>query len=287
MKIKVPATSANLGVGFDVIGLSFDLFNEFKFSISDTTSLIGFGQYSNKETNLVYQAYKAFCDTYDYSLVPIRIELLTNDIPESRGLGSSASCILAGVFAANELTGGNKSFLECVAFSSEFEGHPDNIFAAAYGGLVSVFKEKKHYIHQTFDINNAYKFTLLIPGETGNTKTLRTILPETLTYEACVLNLSRIIQLPKAFKKDDILYLKTVLDDALHEPYRFDFIPVKKEITKLKENPNLVVKLSGSGPTLLVISTQDITPFISEKVKQNYQVLPVSSSTDAKISVQK
>lgn len=257
MRIKVPATSANIGVGFDTLGLALSLSNIFDFNESDTFSVKGFDS-PNVEDNLVISVYKSVTKHLNKGVKPISVELVQNEVPISRGLGSSATCILAGVFASNHYNELGLSFDECVNIAADIEGHPDNIFAAAYGGLVATFKDDDDYIYQSFNINKDLIFSVLIPNVVGNTEELRRVLPSKLTYQDTVSNLSRIIHVPHAFASGNLKLLKKVLFDQLHEPYRLPFIPEYQLLSEMNRDESLVVKISGSGPTVLVISNDSI-----------------------------
>ncbi len=275
MKLKIPATSANLGIGFDSIGVALNLFNTFTLNLSNTWKIDGFDT-SYVDDNLVIKVYKDLAKKHNKAPNPISVSLDINEVPISRGLGSSATCILAGVLASNEFNNLGLSYDECIYEAALIEGHPDNIYPAAYGGLISSFKHENEYIYDSFEINKDLLFTLLIPNCLGSTEQLRKVLPSTVSYQHSVHNLSRMIHLPKAFKKGDITLLKKVLDDKLHEPYRFPHIPMFDELQNLKENKDLVLKISGSGPTVLIISKIDVSDLIPKNIKEQFTVKTVT-----------
>ena len=140
--VKVNATSANVCVGFDVLGLALDLANEFSFEIKDEFSFKGFeSRYCKKETNLVYQAYIKY---FEYiNMEPVKVEIgFKGNIPVSRGLGSSSSLIVAGVFAANAIMNNKLAKDELFNLCCMIEGHPDNVAPAVYGGLIASYKNE-------------------------------------------------------------------------------------------------------------------------------------------------
>jgi homoserine kinase len=280
MKIKVPATSANLGVGFDTLGISLSLYNEFEFTRSYTDELIGFEEI--KGDNLVYRAYKAFLANKGLMHRNVKIELLNQGIPISRGLGSSASCVLAGVFAANQLASIGASFDECVAFAADLEGHPDNVFAAAYGGLCAVFQTNGLYKHQTFPIHKKLEFTILFPDVETSTVKMRKVLPDQVPLTDAVFNLSRIVQLPRAFEQGDIKLLKTLTEDKLHEQYRIPKLPLFEDILQFQKKSGVVVTLSGSGSALLAISDEVCKPPTS--LHKAYNSIRVSAGMKMEIT---
>lgn len=256
-QIKTPATSANVGIGFDTLGIALSLYNTFHFEVYHEDLCVGFKKrYENMSYNLVYKAYKAFYNAYgNAEYKHVKMTLLKENIPISRGLGSSASLILAGVFASNALHALNIPFETCVAFAATYEGHPDNVYACAYGGLISVIKEKNMYYHQSLEVSSKLNFHVFYPFKKGSTKMLRKVLPKHVSLHDAIHNVSRMSMLPKAFKDGEINVLKILLNDKLHEPYRIPVLQNEKVIQKLRDIG--VVTLSGSGPTLLFISNHD------------------------------
>ena len=259
MKIKVPATSANLGVGFDCLGAAFNIYNEFEFILCDDYKLEGFPSFIHEDDNLVQLAYKTFLTMYGYSTedYPVMIRLVEQNIPLSRGLGSSASCIVAGVLAANTLTKENASLEDCAALMAEIEGHPDNVYAAVYGGVVTVFKGDIYYSH-SIDVNVDYKFYICGTDKLASTALLRGALPNTVDLSDAVFNLSRGLQLGVALRGNDLHFLSEVLQDKLHQQYRAKFIPEFKEFCALVEEQDGILLISGSGSSLLIVTTEDI-----------------------------
>lgn len=284
IRIKVPATSANLAVGFDSIGVALNLYNTFTFKQSVKTTLIGFEQEHQLENNLVLKAYQAFASAHG-DVSPVEITLEQSDIPVSRGLGSSASCIIAGVLAANIIHDLNKSNEECIQFAATFEGHPDNVFAAFYGSLTAVMKEGNQYFHQTFPVSPKLIWNLLIPSTLGNTASLRTVLPENVPLESVVFHASRMIHLPAAFASGDMTLLKSLLQDQIHEQYRYPSIPMKEDIIELKETIDGTVTISGSGPSVLVITTSDIKHHVQHLDVFQLQTCTLSTGTKVEVLV--
>jgi homoserine kinase len=281
LKIKVPATSANLSVGFDSLGLALSLFNEFEVKVSDSFQLIGFeAPFDQVDNNLFVESYTRCCEVCGVKSKPVSIRLVGQDIPISRGLGSSASIILAGVLAANEVHSLGMTKLECASIASDIEGHPDNVFACAFGYVTSVFKASKHYIHETFIPNESLEFTVLVPETVGKTSELRGALQKQVPLEDAVFQLSRMIHVPRAFQNGDFDLLKEVLQDKLHEPYRYPFIPMSENLQNLKSD-DLIVCISGSGTSMLLISKKDISSRLGDlnKVFQIKKVTPTNGAT--------
>ena len=213
LKIKVEATSANVCVGFDVLGIALGLYNEFTFKESNEFKFKGFEEeFAKKETNLVYEAYKKVFDLANKDLIPVEIGF-SGDIPVSRGLGSSSSLIVAGIFAANYYLGNIYTKDDLFDIAAMIEGHPDNVAPAIYGGLVASYKKDSKYIPNLYKINKDLKFTVVIPNNMVSTHEARGVLPHELNYSDIVWNTSRIVNIPKAFLDGNISLLKDLFCD--------------------------------------------------------------------------
>jgi len=282
LKIKLPATTANLAVGFDSLGMALNIYNEFHFVESSEFILTNFK--SNKN-NIVLSSYLAFTKTYSKKIKAVEIIMAFSDIPSSRGLGSSATCILAGVLASNHFNELNKSYYECVKFAANLEGHPDNIFACAYGGLVTVFKDEEEYYFSLLEVSKNLKLKVLIPNELGNTKELRSVLPKELKVVDAVYNISRSLSLPSAMKKGDFSLLKRILKDRLHQPYRFPYIPRYEDLKVLDKQEDIIVLISGSGPTVLLISPIQTTTTVKNVLLESFKSIDVLISDKTKVEV--
>ncbi len=254
IKVKVPATSANLGPGFDTLGLALNLYNTFSFEEKlEGLEINGCDPSYANEKNLVYTSMLKTFDKIGYKPKGVRIDMNT-DIPISRGLGSSAACILGGVIGANELAKVYLSKEEILDIATEIEGHPDNIAPALFGGLiVSVMKDNNIY-YDKINIANGIKFVALIPDFTLSTTKAREVLPSTISYKDAVYNVGRVSLLLSALSNGRFELLKVALEDRLHQPYRKKLIPRFDEIlNKCYELGCLGAYLSGAGPTLMVI----------------------------------
>ena len=147
LKIRVPATSANLSVGFDTLGIALNIYNEFGFEKSSFDNVDAF-ESKFRTNNLVLKSYKRFFEYYNIKYVPVKILPFRIDIPSSRGLGSSASCIVAGVMAANILSGLNLKKEDLLDLCASIEGHPDNVLPALVGGLCAAFMAHEKYYYK-------------------------------------------------------------------------------------------------------------------------------------------
>lgn len=254
INVKVPATSANLGPGFDTLGLALSLYNRFSFiETSEGLEINGCKNYHANENNLVYTSMLKTFDIIGYRPRGIRIEADT-DIPISRGLGSSATCILGGVIGANKLANSPLSKDEILEIATEIEGHPDNIAPALFGGLVASVVDNNKIYYNKINIANGIKFVALIPDFTLSTSSAREVLPKNISYEDGVYNVGRVALLLSAFSNGRFDLLKTSLEDRLHQPYRgkliFGFDDI---IDKCYNLGCLGAYISGAGPTLMAI----------------------------------
>ena len=252
--VKVNATSANLCVGFDVLGLALDIQNVFTFEKANDFEFVGFEKkYCVKENNLVYFSYAKVFEKLNKEIIPVRIGF-SGDIPVSRGLGSSSSLIVGGVFAANYILGNPLSKRECFDICAEIEGHPDNVAPAIFGGLVASYKVDDKFYPNIYEVSEKLKFITVIPPFELSTEEARKVLPKELPYKDIVNNLSRIVNIPRAFQNGDLELINNLFVDKLHEPYRGPLIKGFDEIKKLCNSKGVVCAISGSGSTMLLIS---------------------------------
>ena len=266
-RISVPATSANLGPGFDTLGLALKLYNTCEFKISEDKDEFE----KNLRDNLIYKAYKYAFDFYKKDLVPAEFDLDTN-IPLSRGLGSSAACIVMGIMAAFSVMGKEPHKKEILKIATEMEGHPDNVAPAIYADAVaSIYKDGEVYVEK-FEISNNFKFLALIPDFKLPTKMAREALPDSYTKEDAVFNISRVSMLILSLISGNEENLKTALEDKIHEPYRLKLIPEIDEIEKIiADSPVIGHYLSGAGSTIMIVlkaDDMDSEKFIKNQIEK-------------------
>ena len=155
IRVIVPATSANLGPGFDSLGISLSIYNEYEFSLKDENGLFfeGVEEEFQNEDNIIYMAIKKVFDKYNFKFKGLGIKIIRQDIPISRGLGSSSSCIVAGLIGAFALMGKEINKDEILSLAVDIEGHPDNVCPAIFGGLVStVMTESNKPLYNCIEI---------------------------------------------------------------------------------------------------------------------------------------
>lgn len=263
IKIKVPATSANLGSGFDTMGLAINKYNIFSFKE---------GVGSTSEDSMVHQAYNKVFEHLGRQAEPVEIGIDAK-IPVSRGLGSSAACIVGGAMGANEVLGRPLNKNEILKISTKIEGHPDNIAPAIYGGMVvSVMKEQSIYTVNV-PVKNQYRYIVLVPDFRLSTEKARAVLPDMIPYGDGVFNVSRASLLVTAMVTGQDELIKVGLEDKLHQPYRGDLIPgFSNIIDTVNDFGVLGSYLSGAGPSIMCIAKEDdkyaikkISDFMSEE----------------------
>ncbi|MDL2310874.1 homoserine kinase [Peptostreptococcaceae bacterium OttesenSCG-928-C18] len=261
LKISVPASSANLGPGFDVLALSFKLYNVFTFEESNKLEIISEFEEFNNENNLVYKTIKQVYKEFNKTPPLLKINV-GSDIPLSRGLGSSATCILAGVIAANYYLGNKMSNYEIYKKAIEIEGHCDNITSQFYGGLSMSLKENGEVYYKKMNVPKGMKCTALIPEFTLETKLAREVLPKEITMEDAVFNLSHCLLMLNSLEKSNFSDLKLFFKDKLHQDYRAPLVNNFHEIVKESYSLGAYASyLSGAGPTIMIFRDENDKEF--------------------------
>ena len=256
--VRTFSTSANLGPGFDTFGICFDLYNDYSFKKSNEYQLINFDdKYSDPKNNLIIQSYEKVFEVLNKKIEYIELVQLEQNIPTSRGLGSSASCIVSGIMIANDLLGNPLSKEDVFQLASSIEGHPDNVAPLIYGGLTCSFKDDKFYKVQ-LDVNKIYKFMVCIPPFELSTALARSVLPKEIKMSDAVFNISHAVTMIKALENGDMDLLKKGKQDKLHEPYRYSLIKDSDVLLKYCDQNNCVCMISGAGPTILLISDKKL-----------------------------
>ncbi len=260
IKIRVPATSANMGPGFDCMGLALNLYNHFYMEeASSGISITGCPKAYAGEDNLVYTAlvHTLKRTGHIHALKGLHIDI-KSDIPVCRGLGSSASCIAAGVMGASELYGLKLTTEDILSICSSIEGHPDNTTPAVLGGFTIALEENGSILYQRIVPPAALKFCALIPDFTLSTSKAREVLPDMVPRLDGVFNAGRAALLTASFYSGSLEYLRTACEDRLHQDYRAGLIEGYNEIvSKSLELGCLATFLSGAGPTIMAVLRED------------------------------
>lgn len=262
--IRIPATSANLGPGFDSLGLALDLWNEtiFTLAIEYSVQVHGEGRerISAGENNLIIRSAQRLAELVGKRLPPFHVDCV-NRIPLSSGLGSSAAAKLTGLLGANALLGKPLSKTEILDLATELEGHPDNVAPALLGGLVaSMVQDGKvlaHRIHLEDNHDAPIHITVVLPDFHLSTQQARAALPEQVTLKDAVHNISRSVLVTEAFRTGNLELLSKAMTDTLHQPYRLWLIPGGREaMDAAKESGASAAAISGAGPSIIAFSAK-------------------------------
>lgn len=267
LEVIVPATSANIGPGYDCLGIALNLYNKFYFEEIDEGVIIEEKEqeYIN-ENNMVYKSMLYFFSKIKPSIMPKGIKIkIVDEIPICRGLGSSASCIVAGLMAANYLSKSNLNKEEILKLATEIEGHPDNVAPAIYGNMVVSFMEDKKIYYDTIKVPKNLRFCAMIPNFELPTEKARAVLPKTIDHKDGVFNVSRATLLVTAFMNNNLGLIKVACKDKFHQDYRS---PLINDYGKIIEHSHklscLGTFLSGAGPTIMSLTSDEDNSFLSE-----------------------
>lgn len=255
VRVKVPATSANLGPGFDTLGMALDLYNYVELTVQGTEVIIevegeGVEDIPLDKSNVVYQAAEKVFDKVGFTASGVTLKLI-NHIPVARGLGSSAAAIVGGIIAANSVSGNKLSLNQLLAIATEFEGHPDNVAPALFGGIVISTDVQGEIIWQQILPKNNLKLVIAVPEFALSTKLSREVLPNNISFTDAVFNVSRVGMVMMAFINGDYSLLAKVMEDKLHQPYRSQLVPGMEDVFKEVKEKGYPIALSGAGPTLI------------------------------------
>ncbi len=257
LKIKLPASTANLGPGFDALGLAVSLYNHFTFETSDDLIITCSEKAYQNENNLVYQA---FCHTLKArGKEPFNCKIdISGDIPIARGLGSSSTCIVAGVIAASHLAKLNLTDDEIIEMATEIEGHPDNVVPCFKGAFSAAFSEQGKVYYQRFTPKKPLNLVAFIPDFKLTTKQSREVLPKNVSYQDAVFNFGRLSYLVAALNNGDYSALTKAFDDRVHQPYRIALISGGKALLDALKQAEIAAFISGAGPTIMAMTDKPI-----------------------------
>ena len=266
IRVAAPATTANLGPGYDCLGMALDLWNTIEVepmpdgaAPSVSVSGEGAGELEDGPENLVYRSMEFLYRELGRPMPPLRVRC-ENEIPLARGLGSSAAAIAGGLAAANALAGttgesgkfGQRDLLEMAA---TIEGHPDNVAAAVMGGLQLVVTEESTLYTVPVSIPAAIHAVVFIPDFRIATADARAVLPQQLSVADAVHNMARVALLVAGMSTNHPEYLAVATQDKLHQPYRQPLFPAMKLLMKAAMDAGaLGAFLSGSGSTVLALT---------------------------------
>ncbi len=254
--VKVPATSANCGPGFDSLGLACTLYNTFTYEVCKDGLELGIdGEgkdlLSADAGNLAFAAFFKVWTKMTDQEIGLKVHM-RNNIPLSRGLGSSSTAIVAGLMAANYMTGSTLTKADLVNLATEMEGHPDNVAPALLGGFTISYMEDKTAHSFSFIPAKKLKLVAVVPSMPLSTSKARAAIPTLVPHCDAVFNASRTALLIGALMSGEYNYLPAALEDKLHQPYRASLIPGMEEaFTAAKAMGAYNAIISGAGSTLM------------------------------------
>ena len=292
ISVKVPATTANLGPGFDCLGMALPVYNTITI---EETVLPGTGIEINvmndneaadellmehipmDENSIIYKAVELLYNSIGQTPSELKITV-QSQIPIARGLGSSASVIVGGLLAANELLGRPADEVALLSIATEVEGHPDNVTPAIVGGLVlSSQEEDGSILYRNLNWPEEWNITVCVPDYELSTEISRSVLPKEVPMEDAVFNAKRLGMFIQAVNTKDAELMKLALQDKLHQPYRMKLVPgLDKIIENLKHEENVLgCVLSGAGPSIIVISQKNNLDKIKSIIKDTWEDMNV------------
>ena len=272
IRVKVPATSANLGVGFDCMGLALDWQGVVTFCFDGPEFMISGcpKAYQNKD-NLVYHAFARTLMALGKRVPVVQIHIDT-PIPVARGLGSSASCIVAGVLGAVAYSGQKLPLQELLRLATLLEHHPDNVAPALYGSLCASFMENGMPYTAQFAVHEKFRFVTIIPDYEVRTEDARRILPSDMSYADAIYQMGRCATLGKALESGDEEMVRHACIDRMQEPYRSRLIPEYDEVKRLcMDLGALAFVISGSGSTMLAVCTADTGGKLCRQLSERFR----------------
>ena len=258
--VKVPATSANLGPGFDTLGLALALYDELTVTVVDTPGVhveitgVGRGDVPTDESNLVARAIRYTFDHVGQPMPGLRLDA-NNVIPHGSGLGSSAAAIVSGIMAAKGLLDGivDLDLDRMLVIATELEGHPDNVAPALFGGLTIAWTTPDGPRAKKLIVHRGVSPLVCVPDHSVSTALARSLQPASVPYEDAVFNLSRSALLIAALVQSPELLLQAT-EDKLHQDYRASAMPETNSLVHALRDKGLAAVVSGAGPSILVLA---------------------------------
>lgn len=262
MKVRVPATSANLGPGFDCLGLAVTRYLEVTASLAeqDSFTYTGVGQVADTPNNLTHQGFQAAFTSLGRPAPTVAFTAY-NTIPLARGLGSSSAALVAGAALADAFMDGALGRDGVFGLAALIEGHPDNVAPAVYGGFTVSAKTDSGYLCQALPLPEHWHLLFAVPATELLTREARAVLPDTYGRADAIFNSSRCALWTTAVALDRPELLRVASEDRFHEPYREPLIPGLASCREaLLAAGADAAFLSGAGPTLAAISTAETVP---------------------------
>lgn len=273
LKITVPASSANLGAGFDALGLALTLYNRVWMEEADGCRIeaLDAAPIPTGENNMIYDTARRLFERCGHPFRGLHI-VQENNIPMTRGLGSSSACLVAGLLGANTLMGSPLSSGDLGDLAAELEGHPDNTAPALLGGLVTSVMEGDRVHTVSVPVSDRIRFAVFIPDFELKTEVARAALPAAFSRADAVYNLSRAALMTASLFSGSLENLRVAVQDRIHQPYRFPLIPGAEQVFYLAYSLGAyAVAISGAGPSILAIVDAAHGDFIERAEAQLHQ----------------
>ena len=278
--IRVPATTANLGPGFDAFGCALQLYTDVTFEETESgLEITGCPEEFAGPDNLAYVSYCAVLASLSEEVKGVKIHIDAN-IPVCRGLGSSAALLVAGAMGANVLRGNRLSTQGLLNITNAMEGHPDNLAPAFFGGLTASMVDNGLPVTVSFPLHPDWEFLALVPDFDMPTVKARAVLPEQVSRADAIYNIAHGAMVLKALELGDEKLLRNAMQDRLHQLYRKHMIADYEVIEGLTRTAGAAFCLSGAGPTLLCITRdkslkEKLQKKLPDLTEQNWQIMPL------------
>ncbi|KQP55755.1 homoserine kinase [Agreia sp. Leaf283] len=281
--VKVPATTANLGPGFDTLGLALALYDELTVTVRDEPGAtvqvtgVGEGEVPTDESNLVVRAIAHAFAAYDQPLPGLDL-VARNVIPHGRGLGSSGAAIVSGIMAAKGLLEGIVEIdaLGLLALATEMEGHPDNVAPCLFGGLTIAWVTAEGPQFKKLIVHRGVSPLVLVPQATMSTALARSLQPESVPHADAIFNVSRSTLLIAALIQSPELLLAAT-EDRLHQNYRAEAMPDTSRLIGLLREQGFPAVVSGAGPSILVLCSDPAQRLAAVELVESQSATPWTS----------
>lgn len=272
LHLRLPATSANLGPGFDALGLAMAFYLTIDAVAADSFHIEAKGRNadlcSDSANSLIFTTYASVLSANNQPVRPLRLDL-DNQIPLGMGCGSSAAALLAGVLLADHFGGLHWTSQQILEEACRREGHPDNVAACYLGGMTASMDDKKHVTTATCGKNLTWSLMVALPSASLATEKARALLPPTYSRADAVANVQSTALLVAAFALDRGDLLRTAMQDRIHQPYRMEACPLLARLLPLNGTPGVLgVALSGAGPSVLIIAASEAAAALPEIIRQ-------------------
>ncbi|AAK79207.1 homoserine kinase [Clostridium acetobutylicum] len=295
IRVKIPATSANMGAGFDTLGMALKLYNEITIEETEGETeikLLGGELDRNYRNNLTYISIIKVYEFFNKEFKGFKIDMSKTNIPLSRGLGSSAACIVGGIVGANALLNEKMTIKDMLKIAVDIEGHPDNVAPALLGGVIISIKDMENIIYSRINVKSQLKYAVMVPDFKVSTELSRKVLPNEYSREDALFNISRCSMLVSALNNGENEKLRYLFEDKIHQPYRKKLINnIDSIFLKAKEYGSLGEFISGSGSTLIAVLEEADENFILkmktylDSLKDGWRIFEVENDNNGAVII--